>query len=110
MPGAYGWEWNHITEKWEKAPAVVEPVRVIALGQAVLGACKLYWIACSPDAPGAEWEITDATETLQPIVYDHFDNDKHSDQLPISPPIPFTEGIWVEKFDHIHSLTFGIVQ
>ena len=103
------WAYNHITEDWERVPAVVRTVRVVALGQAVLGACKLYWIACSPDAPGAEFELTDDTATPGIVVYDHFDNDKHSEQLPLSPPMQFTKGIWVEKLDHIHSLVFGYV-
>ncbi|GAG98845.1 unnamed protein product, partial [marine sediment metagenome] len=81
-------------------------IRKTAVGQAIAGAHHLYWIACSPDAPGAEWVLTDGIAGGGPIKYDHFDNDKHSEHLSFDPPIKFTTGIWIEKFDHMHSLVF----
>lgn len=109
MSGVTLFEWDSINNVWVRKPAVVRTVRAVAAGQGVLGACKLYWIACSPDGPGAEFEITDAIAIDGAVVYDHFDNDKHSEQLPLDPPMQFTTGIWIEKFDHIHSLTFGYI-
>ncbi|MBA7672192.1 hypothetical protein ES703_80366 [subsurface metagenome] len=80
--------------------------RVILPGLVAAGAHDLYWVACSPDAPAAEWQLTDAIAGGGAVVYDHFDNDKHSEQITFDPPIKFATGIWVEKFDHMLSLTF----
>jgi len=82
---------------------------MVAVGQAVDRACKLYWIACSPDAPAAEWQLADKIGAGGAIVYDHFDNDKHSEQLLFTPPMPFIYGIWVLKFDKMFSLVFGYI-
>jgi len=84
-------------------------VRKTAAGQAIAGARKLYWIACSPDSPGAEWELTDAIAGGGAVVYDHFDPDKHSEHLVFDPPMKFATGIWIEKFDHMRSLVFCYV-
>ena len=92
-----------------KQPEYVSTRRRLVPGQAVPWPCVLYWIGCSPDSPGAGWEITDSLIILGNIVYDHFDPDKHSEQLIFDPPIRFTVGIFIEKFDHMHSLTFGYV-
>jgi len=82
-------------------------IRMTATGRVgVAGAKKLFWIACSPDSPAAEWEITDADAGGGTVVYDHFDSDKHSDHLDFNPPMEFATGIWVEKFDHMKSLVF----
>jgi len=90
-------------------PEAVVTVRLVAAGQAIAGAHKLYWVACSPDSPGAEWTLTDDIGIGGDVVYDHFDSDKESEHLKFDPPMQFTKGIWVEKFDHMHSLTFGYV-
>jgi len=90
-------------------PVVVSTVMVQATGQAVLGACKLYWIACSPDSTGSEFELHDGIALNPPEVYCHFDNDRHSEHIHISPPMQFTLGIWVAKFDKIKCLHFGYV-
>jgi len=84
-------------------------VRKTAAGAVVAGAHNLYWVACSPDAPGAEFELTDAIAGGGAIVFDHFDPDKHSEVIHLDPPMKFATGIWVEKFDHIHSLVFCYV-
>jgi len=81
-------------------------VRKTAAGAVVAGDHYLYWVACSPDSPGAEWELTDAIAGGGAVVYDHFDPDKHSEHLNFDPPMHFTTGIWIEKFDHMHSLLF----
>jgi len=98
--------WGVGILKTGRAPIDSTTLRVTAAGAVVAGAHNLYWISCSPDAPGAEFTLTDATEALQDVVFDHFDPDKHSEILNFDPPIKFATGIWVEKFDHIHSLVF----
>jgi len=109
MPGAYEYRWNHITEEWEKAPAVVTTTRLTAEDTGIAGAHKLYWVACSPDGANAEWQLTDAIAPGGGIVYDHYDSDRHSEHLVFSPPMQFDTGIWVEKFDHMFSLLFGYI-
>jgi len=111
MPGEQValWLWDHIHNVWVKAPAVVSTVRVTGIEQAVARACKLYWIACSPDAPGSEFELQDGIGATPPEVYCHFDDDRHSEQLVLSPPMQFEKGIWVSKFDKMKCLYFGYV-
>lgn len=110
MPGAYKYIWNHITEEWEKAPAVVTTTSMLGTGQVgPAGAHKLYWVVCSPDAPGSEFELSDDTDGSTAEVYCHFDSDKHSEHLPLDPPMPFTNGIYVKKFDKIKCLHFGYI-
>lgn len=84
-------------------------VRRVAAGAVVAGAHNLYWISCSPDGPGSEFELTDAIAGGGAVVFDHFDADRHSEIIHLDPPMKFTAGIWVEKFDHIHSLVFCYV-
>jgi len=98
--------WGVGILKTGRAPIDSTTIRKTVAGAVVAGAHNLYWISCSPDAPGAEFTLTDATEALQDVVFDHFDPDKHSEILNFDPPIKFATGIWVEKFDHIHSLVF----
>ncbi|MBA7716844.1 hypothetical protein ES703_125926 [subsurface metagenome] len=91
--------WNDIIEEWDKAPAVVRTARLVAEDTGIAGAHKLYWIACSPDAPAAEWQLADNNAVAGAIVYDHFDPDRHSEHLVFHPPMQFTVGIAVIKFD-----------
>lgn len=84
-------------------------IRKTVAGAVVAGAHNLYWIACSPDGPGSEFELTDAIAGGGAVVFDHFDPDKHSEVIHLDPPMKFATGIWIEKFDHIHSLTFCYV-
>ncbi|MBA7648416.1 hypothetical protein ES703_56202 [subsurface metagenome] len=98
--------WSTGVLKIGRAEVDSTTIRKTAAGAVVGGAHRLFWVACSPDAPAAEWELTDAVGGGQPVVYDHFDNDRHSEQLIFDPPMKFTTGIWIEKFDHMKSLTF----
>jgi len=109
MPGAYEYVWNHITEEWEKAPAVVTTTRLVAEDTGIAGAHKLYWVACSPSGANAEWQLTDDIAPGGGIVYDHWDTDRHSEQLIFNPPMQFDTGIWVETFTNMTSLTFGYI-
>lgn len=111
LHGFDGSKWDRLRTygagilKVGRAPIGATITRMTGLGQVGTAAAHdVYWISCSPDAPGAEWELSDATEAAQPIVYDHFDPDKHSEHLHFDPPYPFSNGIWVEKFDHMKSL------
>ncbi len=103
------WLWNQILSRWEKAPAAVYTIRAIATGSIVARPCKLYWIVCSPDAPGSEFELLDNTILAGTEVYCHFDSDRHSENLALSPPMQFTKGIYVSKFDKIKCLHFGYI-
>jgi len=84
-------------------------IRKTATGQVVAGAHNLYWIACSPDAPTAEFELTDAVAGGGAVVYDHFDTDKNSEHLQFDPPMKFATGIYVETFTNMKSLVFCYV-
>ncbi|MBA7560974.1 hypothetical protein ES708_02608 [subsurface metagenome] len=103
------YEWDHIAEEWIKKPAVVSVIRATDTGSLVARACKLYWIVCSPDAPGSEFELLDNTILAGTEVYCHYDSDKHSEHLILSPPQQFTKGIYVSKFDKIKCLHFGYI-
>lgn len=88
-------------------PPTVTVWRMTGAGRVGPGGAKtLHWIACSPDSPSAEWELTDAAGPGGAVVYDHFDSDKHSEHLHFDPPMEFAVGIYIEKFDHMHSLVF----
>lgn len=115
--------WGYNGANWDRlrtygtgilavAKGAIQPTRtrVTATGRVgVAGAKTLFWIACSPDDPGGEWEITDADAGGGDVVYDHFDQDRSSEQLDFNPPMEFATGIWVEKFDHMKSLVFCYV-
>lgn len=101
------WLWNSLLVKWEEAPAAVRHLRATGTGPVLAGRHKLHWVACTPSAPNAEWQLTDNTLPGAFIVYEHFDTDKESEQLNLIPPIQFVTGIYVEKFDNMTSLIFG---
>jgi len=114
--GIYGFDganWERLrtydTGILKVAKGAISPnrIRMTATGRVgVAGAKKLFWIACSPDSPAAEWELTDADAGGGAVVYDHFDSDRHSEQIDFDPPMEFATGIWVDKFDHMKSLVF----
>lgn len=114
------WVWNGATwdkmrswtggiQKVGRAEIDSTTVRKVAVGAVVGGAHDLYWVACSPDAPNAEWELTDAIAGGGAVVYDHFDADKHSEHLIFDPPMKFATGIWIETFTNMKSLVFCYV-
>lgn len=81
-------------------------VRKTAVGAVVGGSRKLFWVACSPGAGNAQWELTDAIAGGGAVVYDHFDTDRHSEKLIFDPPMKFSAGIWIETFTNMTSLVF----
>ena len=110
MPEQVGtWEWNHITEEWEKVPACVATKRVVAAGQVIAGAHKLYWISCNPSAGLAEWGLTDAIAGGGDILIDHYHTDRDSHNTNLVPPKYFATGIWLEVFTNMTSMTFGYI-
>ena len=101
------WLWDYINEEWVQAPASVRTIRATGTGSIIAVPCKLYWIICSPDSAGSEFELLDNTILAGTEVYCHFDSDRHSEHLIISPPQQFTVGLYVSKFDKIKCLHFG---
>lgn len=109
MPQEGIWLWNHITHLWERSPAVVNTLRVLAAGQVVAGAHKLYWISCNPGAGNSLWELTDAIAALGAVVLDCFSTARESKHGVFSPPMDFTTGIYLETFTNIDAMTFGYI-
>jgi len=109
MPSGFGWVFDYASELWLPEPASVVTKSKVATGQVIAGAHKLYWIACSPDSTGSEFELSDDTDGSTANVYCHFDSDKHSEHLSLSPPMQFSTGIYVKKFDKIKCLHFGYI-
>lgn len=90
-------------------PTFVYTKRAVGVGSVIAGVHNLYWIVCSPDSAGSEFELTDNTVAGGTEVYCHFDSDRHSEHLTLSPPMQFTKGIYVSKFDKIKCLHFGYI-
>jgi len=103
------WRWNHITNAWEKAPAVVSTIRLVAAGQVAAGAHKLHWIKCNPAAAASVWELTDAIAGGGVILIDGFHQGREGHLNAFNPPMNFTTGIWLETFTNMTSLTFGYI-
>jgi len=103
------WLWNDALNKWEKAPSAVVTKRMVAVGQVIAGAHKLYWVSCNPGAGNSLWELTDAIAALGAVVLDCFSTSRESKLGVLSPPMPFATGIYLETFTAITSITFGYV-
>lgn len=101
------WRWNHITNVWDKVPAVVTTVRMVAAGQVAAGAHKLHWVDCNPSAGNSVWALTDAIAALGAIVLDEFHTARNSHCINLSPPMDFSVGIYLETFTNMTSVTFG---
>ena len=110
MAGQVGiWLWDDANQVWVKAPAAVVTVRMVATGQVIDGAHKLYWMALNPSAGNSVIELTDAIAALAAIAFDHFDVSREGHMLPLSPPMPFSTGIYLETFTNMTSVIFGYV-
>jgi len=103
------WEWDATNNIWVKAPAVVITKRIVAVGQVVAGAHKLYWVVANPGVAASLFELTDATAALGAIVFDHFDTTRDGHVLSLSPPMQFVTGIYLETLTNVTSLIFGYV-
>lgn len=109
MPGAYGWAWNHITEKWERVPSCVTTKRMTGTGQVVEGAHKLYWISMNPSAADSEAALTDNLDGAGDPAFDMFHASRDHMHAVLRPPMPFTTGIYLKTLNHMTSLIFGYV-
>ena len=102
--------WDNTNEVWEKAPACVATKRMVAVGQVIAGAHKLYWMATNPGVAASLFELTDAILAADPtIVFDHFDTARDGHMMNLCPPMCFTKGIYLETFTNMTSITFGYI-
>jgi len=109
MPGAYKYVWNHITEEWKKAPAVVDSIRLTAIDTGIAGAHKLYWIACDPSAGNSVWELSDDTDGSTATVLSCFSTNRETKGFVFNPPMNFVTGIYIKVFTNMTSMTFGYI-
>jgi len=103
------WRWNHISNEWEKVPAVVTTKRMTAVGQVVAGAHKLFWVSMNPSAANSVLVLTDDTDGLTATVFDAFHATRDHMHMVLSPPMPFTTGIWIKTLTSFTSVIFGYV-
>lgn len=103
------WAWNHLNDTWEKAPAVVTPDRRVGTGLIAGGKHKLYWVACNPGAGNSLWEIADSAVPGGAVLLDCFSTNRESKGFVFNPPCPFTDGIYLETFTNMTSITFGYI-
>ena len=103
------WLWNHITPKWDKAPAVTSHIRLTQGGQAVAGPCKLCWIACNPSAGLSVWELTDDLTGLTATVLDCYSTARETKGFNFIPPMNFANGIYLKTFTNMTSCVFGYI-
>ena len=109
MPGAYLWLWDDTNTDWVKAPAVVTVDRRIGTGLIAGGAHKLYWVACNPSAGLSLWEIADSAVPGGAALLDCYSTARESKGFVFNPPCPFTDGVYLETFTNMTSITFGYV-
>lgn len=107
--GVFLWLWDATNSVWVKAPAVIVPKRMIATGQVIAGAHKLYWLHMNPSAGSSILELTDAIAGGGTVIYDDFHTDREGHLHPFNPPIPFSTGIYLETLTNYTSLVFGYV-
>lgn len=103
------WEWDEANSEWVKQPAVVTTKRMTATGQVISGAHKLYWINVNPSAGNSLLELTDDTAVSGTVVYDCFHTGKEAHMHSFSPPMPFSDGIYLETFTNMTSVIFGYI-
>ena len=103
------WLWNHTSSEWEKAPAVVSTVHLVAAGQVAAGAHKLYWLACNPSAGNSVFELSDDLTGLTGTVLDCFSTAREGKGFSFNPPMPFSLGIYLKTFTNMTSCAFGYV-
>lgn len=103
------WLWNHISHIWEKAPAVVTTKRMTATGQVVAGAHKLFWVSMNPSAANSAAVLTDDTDGSTATVFDMFLTTRDHMHMVLSPPMPFSTGIYLKTLTNMTSMIFGYV-
>jgi len=90
--------------KVEKAAISATLVRKTVVGSVVAGAHVLHQICINPSAANAVVEFTDAIIAAQPIVWDMFFASRETHHFIFDPPIPFTDGIYLETLTGITSI------
>jgi len=104
------WLWHYAWQAWQKQPAAVTTVRMVAVGQVgVAGAHKLYWISCNPSAGLSLWELTDAIAGGGVVVLDCYSTARETKQGVLSPPMQFSTGIYLETLTNVTGITFGYI-
>jgi len=109
MAGTQGWLWDPIHELWKPAPYCVVSKRLDAPGLVISGPHELYWMHPNPSAGATVVELTDAIVALGAVVFDHVDSTKDGHMMPFNPPMHFDNGIFLETFTNLTSVTFGYV-
>ncbi len=90
-------------------PSEVTTARLVAVGQVVAGAHKLYWISMNPSAGASVFELTDDITGLTAVVLDHYHAGRESHVFNAQPPMPFTTGIYLKTLTNMTSIIFGYV-
>lgn len=103
------WLWDYVNEEWVEAPASSIPKRLLATGLVVAGEHKLCWMACNPSAGNSLWEITDAIAAGGTVILDCFSTSRESKMGSFRPPMRFVNGIYLETFTNMTSITFGYI-
>jgi len=103
------WLWDHNAGEWQKAPACVTTVRLVAVGQVVAGHHHLYWILTDPSAANNNAALTDDLDGLGAVVLDGFKATQDSFFVPLNPPMCFSTGIYLSVLVGMTSITFGYV-
>ena len=90
-------------------PVAVLTQRMVAIGLVVAGAHKLHWISCNPSAGLSVWELSDNALAAGAVVLDHYHTARESHNTNLTPPMQFENGIWLNTFTNMTSMTFGYV-
>ena len=83
--------------------------RMVGAGQVIAGVHRLYWIKCNPSVAASVWALTDAIAALGAIVLDSYHASREGHTVNLSPPMPFINGIYLETFTNMTSMTFGYI-
>lgn len=103
------WLWDNANSAWVKSPAAVVPKRMTGTGLVVAGAHKLFWVSMNPSAANSVLELTDAIAAAAAVVFDMYHATRDHMHMVLSPPMPFTTGIYIETFTSFTSVMFGYV-
>ena len=103
------YHWDDTLNEWVKAPLSSTPKRMLGTGQVIAGQHYLCWMTCNPSGGNSLWEVTDAIAAGGTVVIDCFSTSRESKFGSFRPPIYFANGIYLETFTNMTSMTFGYV-
>jgi len=103
------WLWNHINNTWERAPAVVNTIRLTIAGPVKSAPGKLCWVACTPSAGNSLWQLSDTIAPPDTAVLECFSTAKESKGFVFNPPMFFVNGIYLQTVVAMLSITFGYI-